>query len=72
MVFLLVEPLRMTPIPPAFIFFGELIGLGFILCGPIGMALLMFSSMKAVTHAREYQEYLERRTQDKTKWPSPE
>ena len=72
MVFLLIEPLRLTPVSPAFIFVGELIGLGFILCGPIGMALLMSSSMKAVTHAREYQEYLDRRTQDKTKWPSPE
>jgi hypothetical protein len=72
MIFIVVEPLRLTPIPPAVVFVGELIGLAFILCGPIGMAMLMSSSLKAVVHAREYQEYLERRTQDKTQWPSPE
>ncbi len=72
MVFVLVEPLRLTPVSPAVVFIGELIGLAFILCGPIGMAMLMSSSLKAVGHAREYREYLERRTQDKTQWPSPE
>jgi len=72
MVFLLVEPLRLTPISEHIILVGELIGLAFILCGPLGMAMLMSSSMKAVGHAREYQEYLDRRTQDKTQWPSPE
>jgi hypothetical protein len=72
MVFLLVEPLRLTPVSPLIIFVGELVGLTFFLCGPIGMALLMSSSMRAIGHAREYQEYLERRTQDKTQWPSPE
>lgn len=68
MVFLVVEPLRLTPISPMFIYLGELIGLALILCGPIGMALLMFSSMKSVVHAREYKEYLDRRTKDKTEW----
>ena len=72
MIFIVVEPLRLTPISPAVVFVGELIGIAFILCGPIGMAMLMSSSLKAVGHAREYQEYLERRTQDKTQWPSPE
>jgi hypothetical protein len=72
MIFIVVEPLRLTPISPAVVFVGELIGIAFILCGPIGMAMLMSSSLKAVGHAREYQEYLERRTQDETQWPSPE
>ncbi|MBT4585251.1 MAG: hypothetical protein HOC93_09265 [Phycisphaerae bacterium] len=72
MIFIVVEPLRLTPISPAVVFVGELIGAVFIMCGPIGMAMLMSSSLKAVGHAREYQEYLERRTQDRTQWPSPE
>ncbi|MBC8523203.1 hypothetical protein H8D29_04690, partial [PVC group bacterium] len=59
MVFLVVEPLRLTPISPMFIYLGELIVVALILCGPIGMSLFMFSSMKSAVHAREYMEYLD-------------
>ena len=72
MVFVLVEPLRLFPLPPQIVATGEFVCIAFVLCGPLGMAMLMSSSIQAVSHAREYQEYMERKTTNKNKWPPGE
>jgi hypothetical protein len=59
--------------PPVFSMFVDLLAIAFLLLGISGMFILASSVLKSVQHAREYQEYQERRVKknDSTDFPYP-
>jgi len=71
LLFVLSQMLLLLPIPSIFAFVVGLWSLVLFIGGVFGMLMLTSSVLQAVTHARNHQEYIQRRLQSKEDSPLP-